>query len=76
MLETAAAIAITVALVEVIKRGGLQSKYAPMVSLVVGIVIVFVSSSLQFSSDVLINGIVVGLSASGLYSGGKATIAQ
>jgi hypothetical protein len=56
------------AIVEALKMVGLDSKYAPIVSIVVGI-----AFGLAFGDWVA--GLILGLSASGLYSGVKKAIA-
>lgn len=58
-------------LVEVAKQTGLPSKYAPIASLVVGMVL-GVTTSLDNIGKGILTGIAIGLSASGLYSGTKA----
>lgn len=65
-----ALIPITVGLVEVVKRGGLPVRYAPVVAVVFG-----VAGSFSIGgaiTEVILGGIVVGLSAAGLYSGTSA----
>ena len=66
-----ALIPATMGLVEVAKRTGLPSKYAPIVSLVIGTCL-GVATSLDNIGKGVIVGIAIGLSASGLYSGTKA----
>ena len=73
MLETSIAIAIVVGITEVIKRAsGLNTRYAPLLSLIVGIGIVLLGDAPLKES--IITGIIVGLSASGLYGGVKKTV--
>ncbi len=60
--------AITIGLVQVVKATGLNTKWAPLVSVLIG-----VGGSLLFGSTVIV-GIIAGLSASGLYSGVKTTL--
>lgn len=63
-------VAVTIGLVEVIKRlEWLPTRFLPLVAVVLGIVTFYVGSS----SSILI-GIVTGLSAVGLFSGVRATI--
>ena len=61
-------IPIVTGLVSAIKTAGLPSKYAPAVSLVLGI------AAAYLINDTIVSGLVIGLSASGLYSGVKATV--
>jgi hypothetical protein len=70
--QIAISVPVIVGVVEVIKRVGLSSKYAPIVSLILG-----VGSAMYFvgiTQDATLYGLVIGLTASGLYSGGKALI--
>jgi len=53
-----------VALVEALKRSGMDSKYAPLVAIAVGI-------AFGLALGDWVGGLILGLSASGLYSGVK-----
>lgn len=64
------AIPVIVGLVQVIKGVGLPNKYAPVASIVLGVTILAIVG-LAWQAF-LIQGIIVGLSAAGLYSGSKA----
>lgn len=68
-----AIIPLLIGLLEVIKKLGVNEKYMPIFSVVLGIVIglVFLSSNVK---EGIILGIYVGLSAVGLYSGAKNTM--
>jgi hypothetical protein len=68
-----ALVPVVVGLVQVVK-GFINSKYAPLCSLVFGIGVssVFPDSTV---AETVLSGIVIGLAASGLYSGTK-TLAQ
>jgi len=59
-------------LVEVVKRAGLPSKFAPLVSVVFGLV--FGILVYPDPTQATLMGLAYGLSASGLYSGGKALL--
>lgn len=63
-------IAIVVALVELAKRLGLPDRLSPLVALGFGIGFSFLSSGISIDSGVA--GLVVGLSACGLWSGVKS----
>lgn len=65
---------IIVGVIEVMKKAGLPDNYAPVVALLLGVAGAFASSGMNTYS--VFNGILAGLSASGLYSGYKATILQ
>jgi hypothetical protein len=69
----AVAVAITVGLVEVAKTIGLTTKYAPLASLVIGVGASFLFPAATVALTILF-GVIVGLTACGLYSGAKATI--
>ena len=66
-----ALIPATMGLVEVAKQAGLPSKYAPILSLGIGVAL-GIATSLDNLQKGIITGIAIGLSASGLYSGTKA----
>lgn len=66
-----ALIPATMGLVDVAKRAGLPSKYAPILSLGIGVAL-GIATSLDNLQKGIITGIAIGLSASGLYSGTKA----
>lgn len=65
-------VAVTTGITEVIKRLGISKRFVPLVSLVIGVgaCAVFVG----MTPDVLLQGVIVGLTASGLYSSTKATL--
>jgi L-cystine uptake protein TcyP (sodium:dicarboxylate symporter family) len=62
-------IPIIIGIVEVVKRAGLPVKFSPLVSVTLGVIfgILYVQPLL----DGIVIGLMVGLSATGLYSGGK-----
>ena len=65
---------LLIGILQVFKRLGLNQKYIPLLSLVLGIameVILFSNGDLKVS---IIQGIYIGLSAVGLYSGTKNTL--
>ena len=67
------AIALVIGLVKLVREAGLPSKFAPLVSLIVGIlggIGVAVTSGQTILYGVVL-GIVFGLSASGIYDIGK-----
>ena len=68
------AIPVVMGLVEVVKRAGFPpERFIPLLSLVLGIAIMAVIEGPDWPT-ILIQGIIVGLSASGLWSGGKSII--
>jgi hypothetical protein len=64
---------IVLGLVQVAKSAGLSSKWAPILSLALGIIGAGVIGW-GISSEIIIQGIIAGLSAAGLWSGTKATV--
>jgi len=74
-LETGVIIAIIIGLVAVAKKLGLESKFAPVLALVLGVGINLVVKYLGAETgELVISGIVAGLSSMGLYDVGKKTI--
>ncbi|CAM2743325.1 hypothetical protein HAHI6034_03175 [Hathewaya histolytica] len=67
-------VAIVMGLSEVFKSLGLNPKFVPILNLILGILLgIFYISNGRFKEGIM-NGIIVGLSASGFYSGTKNTI--
>lgn len=62
---------LVLAVTEIIKRAGVPKKFAPIVSIVLGIVFVWLSNHQDVE---WLAGIVIGLSASGLWSGAKSVV--
>lgn len=67
-----AVVPIVIGLVEVLKGVGLTSKYAPAFSLVFGIWLMLLIGMVWQAA--IIQGIIAGLAASGLYSGAKKSL--
>lgn len=76
MVGGASAIAVVLGLVEVAKRLGLREKYCPLLSLFFGLLIslgyYFYNQNTWYEAVII--GLIVGLSAVGLYSGAKETV--
>lgn len=68
-----AVIPIITGLVQLFKMAGLKSKYSPFIAVILGILFGLFYFSSNIKEGILI-GLVVGLSASGLYSGSKNMI--
>jgi len=68
-----AIIPLILGLVELFKRGGLPAKYSPFVAVLFGLVIGIVYTDASLKESVIV-GLMLGLSASGLYSGTKNMI--
>jgi len=71
--ETAAMAGIVMGLAEALKRLGLNRKYLPVVNLFTGVAAAVIWGGHEIKTSVFY-GIMAGLSASGLYSGGKNTV--
>lgn len=67
-------VAILIALVELVKKVGLPTQFAPLASLALGIGLSFLAAGV--SVDNLVVGLVLGLSASGLWSGTKSVLGK
>lgn len=68
------AIGIIIGIVEVAKQTGLPTRYAPLVSLLLGVLLTtaYAIADQSFSAASVLMGLTFGLSASGLYSGVRA----
>lgn len=65
-------VAVVIGLVEVAKRIGVPEKFAPLVSLILGLGLSFLGFVANPDlASTIIGGIIIGLSAVGLYSGTK-----
>jgi hypothetical protein len=69
-----AIVPIIIAICQAIKMTGLDSKWMPFISMGVGIGISFIANhDMADLTSTLLNGLMYGLSASGLYSGISTT---
>jgi hypothetical protein len=69
-------VAVIVGMIELVKKFNVKERWCPVIALALGIIISLGSSYNSGNVNVyecLMTGIVYGLSASGLYSGVKAT---
>ena len=71
-LTELASVPFVLAIVELCKQYGLPSQYAPIAALILGAAASLLVSGLTVESG--IQGVIIGLTASGLYSGIKATV--
>ena len=66
-----ALIPIVTIIVDMIKKAGMPSKFAPLASLIIGVFFgVLFESNGDYKNGIIV-GIIMGMSASGLYSNGK-----
>lgn len=63
--------AIVIALAELVKKMGVPAKYVPLFALCIGIVAGIVYLNPGDVQKGILNGVIIGLAASGLYSGTK-----
>jgi len=69
-----AIIPVVIGLVQVVKQIGLPTKFAPLASIVFGLGLVTLTSVTW--PVAIVQGIIVGLAASGLWSGSKTTLSS
>lgn len=72
MLEiyNVAVVPLIIGTVQLLKRYGLPAKYSPFVAIFFGLAVSFLYITSDIKEGIII-GLMLGLSASGLYSGGK-----
>jgi hypothetical protein len=63
---------LIVGVVEVAKRAGLPARLAPLLALALGVGIIGAVTARPEAARVVLWGVMLGLSACGLYSGGRA----
>lgn len=68
-------VAAVMGIVEAIKKAGLSSKYAPLAALALGIGAAFLVPSETLGVTVF-TGVIIGLSACGLYSGSQTVLSD
>ena len=76
LTTTAAALGIVLGLTEVLKRIIGDSRFAPLISLFLGVGIALLAVPGVNLKEVVLQGLIYGLSASGLYAGGKTVIGK
>lgn len=65
---------VVIGLVEVVKRWADYSKVAPVLSIAFGVGLYWLVLPNVAVSEFIIGGIIIGLTASGIYSGGKTLL--
>lgn len=75
-MDTVALIPIVTAVVQVVKPflGDQNSKWLPVISIVLSILFMSVVAADSGLTNILVQGLIQGLAASGLYSGGKTIL--
>lgn len=75
LIAGVSAIFVIIAVIEIFKSFGLNQKYSPIFAVILGLVfsfaMAFYGNTVEYESA--IKGLIVGLSAVGLYSGAKNT---
>jgi hypothetical protein len=75
MFEFTILTAVVAGIVSGFKKAGLSSRYAPLLSIVIGLALSYLANSEVLTlSELIMTGLVIGLTASGAYSGVKATV--
>lgn len=69
-----ALIPVVIGVTEVVKRMGLAKKFVPLASLLLGVLGSWLLGGEW--TEIILAGVIVGLSASGLYSGTKTTVSK
>lgn len=67
----ASLVAVVVAFVQMAKGMGVPVKYAPLLAVILGVGFM-AGRNTAYDFETVFNGMIVGLAASGLYSGAKA----
>jgi len=71
-ITDAVIIPLILGIVEITKSFGLPAKYASILSVLLGVVLILLAEDISRAS--ILQGILYGLSASGLYSGSKSLL--
>ena len=66
-----AIVPVVLGLVQVAKGMGIPSRYAPVASIVLGVALMLITGAVWQAA--VVQGIIAGLAASGLWSGSKST---
>lgn len=73
MLEEVVIIAIVIGITQVAKQLGMPNRFSPVLAIICGIGIAFVATMGGFW-EVVLQGVIVGLTAAGLWDLGKVSI--
>lgn len=77
MLEMAVIVGVLIALGQLMKNMGVPAKYIPAINLVLGIVVALLGGGGMVATSTLlekiVGGVIIGLTASGLYDQKKIT---
>ena len=70
MIELGVIISIVIALSEIVKHMGFPVRFIPVINILLGIIAMFIWNEDHWKTN-LLNGLIAGLTASGLFSGAK-----
>jgi hypothetical protein len=70
-VTAAASIAVVTGLTQVLKGVMGDTRFAPLIALILGVAIAFLITPTPGLREVILDGIITGLSSMGLYSGSK-----
>lgn len=73
-MDITIAVPLIIAIVSAIKTAGMSSRYAPILSICLGVGLFYFFGDNFDVVDSIFIGLIAGLSASGLYSGAKASL--
>ena len=72
MLETGILVALIIGITEVIKRIGLEARWCPLLAIILGIGLNFIGKVIGAEAgELVIGGLIAGLTSVGLFSGVK-----
>ena len=76
VLSLTVVVAVVIGIVQAAKTMGLPTQFAPLLAIVLGIIMSLGLSLFEATFSVIMTGLIIGLSACGLYSGVKTTAGQ
>lgn len=77
LIDFGVIVAIVIGAVQVVKIAGLNKKLLPVVSIVFGVSLSFMwGYGFVPVNELILQGLIAGLSASGLFSGGKTIVSK
>lgn len=74
MIGNVVLVPLLIGILEMVKNLGIDNKYIPAISVVLGVVSGFALNGFTNPTESIYTGIAIGLSAVGLYSGAKNTL--
>jgi hypothetical protein len=68
--------AVVIGLTEAIKRMGVDTKWIPLISIIISELLVVILAGFSFTGNIIITGLIIGLTANGLFSSIKTTLTK